>query len=83
MGQALRDAIHCLRSALDYVISDILGGGDTRTTFPMDETRDALKNSFRTTPKTVGQRTIKIGRNARIEKAVPGTGDFITDTIKS
>ncbi len=80
---ALGDAIHCLRSALDYVASAIVGRHDKRITFPMHESRDQLEASFRTTPVLVGKKMIKKGTNAAIEEAIPGIGAFITDEIKS
>jgi hypothetical protein len=43
----LGDAVHNLRCALDYTISEILGWKDTRVTFPMHETREELIASFR------------------------------------
>jgi hypothetical protein len=79
---AIGDSIHCLRCALDHVINAILGGSNTRISFPMDETRDQLIESFRTTPRMVGNRTVKKGRNASIEEALPGIGEFITNELK-
>jgi hypothetical protein len=77
----LGDAIHNMRCALDYVIAETLGWKDTRITFPMDKTREELIASFRTNPETVGQRVMKKGRNAPVEEAVPGIGDFIVNEI--
>lgn len=76
------DLVHSLRCALDYTINEILYGKSTRITFPAHETRDQLIASFRTEPENVGGKTLKIGSNAAIERAVSGFGAFITDTIK-
>jgi hypothetical protein len=73
----LGDAVHNMRCALDYTVSELLGWKDL--TFPMDEGREELEASFRTEPEIIGGRTVKKGRNAAIEVAVPGIGRFITD----
>jgi hypothetical protein len=79
----LGDAVHNMRAALDYTVSELLGWKDTRLTFPMGEDREELIDSFRTEPETVNGRTKKKGRNAAIEVAVPGIGKFIVETICS
>lgn len=76
------DAVHNLRCALDYTVSEILGWKDTRLTFPMGETREELVNSFRTEPEVVDGKTKGKGRNAAIEVAINGIGAFIVDEIK-
>jgi hypothetical protein len=81
LAMVLGDAIHSFRCALDHTISEILGWKDTRLTFPMGEDREELVSSFRTEPEVVGNRTLKKGRNAAIELAVPGIGKFIVDEI--
>lgn len=78
----LGDAVHNMRCALDYTISELLGWKDTRLTFPMDEGRDELEASFRTKPQVVAGRTVKKGRNAAVEQAIPGLGKFITNEIR-
>lgn len=82
----LGDAIHNLKSALDYIVSELLGWQNTRLTFPMSETREELVTSFSTDGLTpcpeCGRGGRGKGRNAAIEMAVPGIGLFIVDTIK-
>lgn len=81
----LGDAIHALRSSLDYVASEITGRGDTRITFPMGETREELSSAFSTVPGDPCpkcSRGGKRGRYAAIEEAIPGFGKFIVDEIK-
>lgn len=78
----LGDAIHSMRCALDYAISEILHWKNTRITFPMDETRENLVASFATEPAQTGARTKGKGRNASIEQMVPEIGRFIVDTIR-
>jgi hypothetical protein len=78
----LGDAIHNLKASLDYTISEILQWKNMTTTFPMHETREELISSFRTENEIVGKRTLKKGGNAIIERAAPGIGDFIINTIK-
>lgn len=79
------DAIHNLKSALDYTISEMMGWGNTRLTFPMGEAREELVSSFRTDSEIAcaacGRQKGK-GRNAAIEEAVPGIGDFIVQVIR-
>jgi hypothetical protein len=79
----LGDAVHNMRASLDYTISELLGWKDTRLTFPMGEDREELVDSFRTEPVVINGRTKKKGRNAAIEVAVPGIGQFIVDKIRS
>lgn len=79
---SLGDAIHNLRSALDYTVSELLGWKDTRLTFPMGEEREELISSFRTEPEVVAGKTKGKGRNAAIEAAIPGIGRFIVDEIR-
>ncbi len=76
------DAIHNLRSALDYVISEILGHKSTRLAFPMHELREGLKSSFRTNPEIINGKVVGKGGNAGIEEAVAGLGEFILDEIR-
>ena len=80
------DAIHNLKSALDYVIGELLGWRDTRLTFPMAETREELVSSFSTNGipgcPHCGRGAKGKGRNAAIEIAVPGIGQFIANTIR-
>lgn len=76
------DAIHNMRCALDYIIAEILGWREFRLAFPFDEERDRLIDSFRTVPVIRGGKTVKKGRNARIEEALPGFGKFIVDKIR-
>ncbi|MFN3669355.1 MAG: hypothetical protein ACK4VY_08615 [Brevundimonas sp.] len=78
---AVGDAVHNLRCALDYTVSELLGWKDTRLTFPMAEDRAELTDSFRTVPELVAGRTKKKGRNAALEQAIPGIGQFIIDEI--
>lgn len=78
----LGDAIHNLRSALDYVVSELLGWKDTRLTFPAGETFEELLDSFRTQPEVRNGRTVKKGRNAALEVAFPGLGRFILDELE-
>jgi hypothetical protein len=40
----LGDALHNLRTSLDYVASAIVGHGDHRASFPMDENGTTFKN---------------------------------------
>ena len=79
---ALGDAIHNLRCALDYLVSELLGWKDTRLTFPMGEERDELVDSFRTQPEMVAGKTKGKGRNAALEMAVVGIGEFIVNEIR-
>jgi hypothetical protein len=81
----LGDAIHNLKSALDYAVSEILGWKNTRLTFPMGETREELVSSFRTDDTRACSecgRGNKAGRNAAIEMAVPGFGEFLVNEIR-
>lgn len=82
MPLILGDVIHNMRCALDYALAEILGFKDTRLTFPMGETREELLSTFRTDNEIVGKRTLKAGRNAAVERAVPGIGGFLTDAIR-
>lgn len=79
---SIGDAVHNMRCALDFSISEILHWKDTRLTFPMGETREELEASFRTEPEFVSGRTKGKGRNAAIEIAVPKIGEFILDEIR-
>jgi hypothetical protein len=76
------DAVHNMRAALDYTVSEILHWKDTRITFPMGETRDELVTSFRTEPEIVGSKTRKKGRNAAVELAIRGIGEYIVEKIR-
>ena len=78
----LGDAVHNLRSSLDYAVNEILGWKDTRLTFPMSESFQELQDSFRTEPEVVEGRTKRKGRNAPVEIAVPGIAEFFLDEIK-
>jgi len=75
------DAVHNLRCALDFAINEILEWKNTRITFPMGETREELLSSFRTEPEVIDGKTRGKGRNAAIEVAVPGIGEFIVNEI--
>jgi len=79
---ALGDAIHNLRCALDYTVNELLGWKDTHLTFPMGKSREELESSFRTEPEIVGRKTRRKGRNAAIEVAIPGIGEFILNEIR-
>ena len=80
------DAIHNLRASLDYVVSELLGWKNTRLTFPMGETREELKASFRTEGlepcPACGRGGKGKGRNAAIEMAFPGFGEMIVKDIR-
>jgi hypothetical protein len=78
----LGDAVHNLRCALDYTVSELLGWKDTRLTFPMGEDREELVSSFRTEPEIIDGKARGKGRNAAIEVAVPGIGEFIVNEIR-
>lgn len=84
---SIGDAIHNLRASLDYVVSELLGWGNTRLTFPMGETREELESSFRTAglePCSLCGRGGKgKGRNAAIELALPGFGQMLVEDIRS
>lgn len=81
----LGDAIHNLKSALDFAISEVLGHQNTRITFPMSETREELETSFASGGRegcaACGRGSQK-GRNAAVENAAPGIGKFILNEIK-
>jgi hypothetical protein len=79
---SIGDAIHNMRAALDYVVSEILDWKDTRLTFPMAETREELATSFRTEPEIVDGKTKGKGRNAALELAIKGIGEFFLDQLK-
>ncbi|GAA0579052.1 hypothetical protein [Rhizomicrobium electricum] len=82
---ALGDAVHCMRCALDFTVSELIGWKNTRLTFPMGENREELISSFRTDvgdPCNTCGRGGKKGRNAALEAAVPGIGKFIVDEIR-
>ena len=77
---SIGDTVHNLRAALDYLTSKVVrdaGGNDSRVSFPMHETRDALIASFETHPTTG-----KKGGNALIKDAAPDLVEIIVDTIK-
>lgn len=76
------DAIHNLRCALDYVVNELTGWKNNRLTFPMGEEREELVSSFRTKTETVAGAVKKKGRNAAIELAIPGIGEFIVNEIR-
>jgi hypothetical protein len=76
------DAIHNLRSALDFVISEVLGWKNTRLAFPFHESRKSLEDSFRTVPEVIDGKMRGKGSNAPIEEAVVGLGKFIVEEIK-
>lgn len=82
MPLILGDAIHNMRCALDYALAEILGFKDTRLTFPMGETREELVATFRTGSEVIGNRTVKAGRNASVERTIPGIGAFFADSIR-
>lgn len=78
------DAVHNLKCALDHTISELLGWRNTRLTFPMEETREKLVATFSAEgaePCPQCGKGGKKGRNALIEIAVPGIGEFIADKI--
>lgn len=75
------DIVHNTKSALDYTVNQILGYSHKRADFPFSETRDSLRDSFRTEPVVIDGKTKKAGANAALERAVPGIGAFITDRI--
>ncbi len=76
------DAVHNLKAALDYTVSELLGWKDTKRTFPMAKTREELESSFRTDPEVIDGKTMGKGRNASIEEALPGIGAFILQEIR-
>lgn len=78
----LGDALHNLRCALDYAINEILEGRNERITFPMDEERANLHDSFRTEATIIEGRTKKKGRNSILEQTAPGIGAFIVDELR-
>lgn len=79
---SIGDAVHNMRCALDYTISEMLHWQNARITFPMHETRDELVSSFRTKPEIIAGKTKKAGGNAPIENAVPTIAALIIDEIK-
>lgn len=82
---AVGDAVHNLKSALDYAISEILGHKNTRLTFPMGESIEELISSFKTEEIIACQackRSKGKGRNALIEEAAPGFGKWLVDEIR-
>jgi hypothetical protein len=79
----LGDAVHNMRCALDYIVGEILGWKDTRVTFPMADDESALLSTFRVEVEHVGGKAKGKGRNAALETAIPGIGEFITKEIRS
>nr|WP_315053043.1 hypothetical protein [uncultured Brevundimonas sp.] len=85
MVLTLGDAVHNLRSVLDYVVSEVLHWKDTRLTFPMGETREELVSAFsveRGEPCAGCGRGSRKGRYAAVETAIPGIAAFIIDEIR-
>jgi hypothetical protein len=76
------DAVHNMRCALDYAVSELLWQKDTRTTFPMGERREELIDAFRTEQPVRCGKTMRKGRCAAIEAAIPGMGAFVIDHIR-
>lgn len=84
IGMVLGEAVHCLRSALDYGINAILKR-NSKITFPFSEEREELESAFSTNGrgacKACGRGGRK-GRYAPIEEASPGIARLFLETIQ-
>lgn len=67
LALAVGDTVHNLRSALDYIVTAMVGKEDNRVSFPMDATWDKLEKSS----------TLK-----RVVSAVPNFDTLLRDVIK-
>jgi hypothetical protein len=81
----LGDAIHNLKSALDYLINEITGRKSSKIVFPMAEQKKDLEAYFAAGTKEPCGLCGKGGNKgtlADMETAFPGIGKFIIDEIR-
>jgi len=79
------DAIHNLRCALDYTLTELLGRENSTLSFPFHETREELERTFSADgadPCATCGRGGKKGSHHRVEMAVAGISRIILDEIR-
>ena len=91
LSMAVGDALHSLRASLEYLIHQIMANtgtsGNTRASFPVHETREALIADFNSSdheakPCPTCGRGGRKGRHNPIKVAVPDIVPIIIDGIK-